>query len=217
MSVAGRWDRATRLLASVTAEEPADRARLTRAAAEVALDRDWFAGTDTAAERIEAAEKEFPDGDWDTDFLRLRHTYARLLLVDGTLRIGPDGRTPRRSPPSSTGHGSCTPGPGRGAPGLGAMYRGLITENHFADRTAAATHFTDALRAGEDGADGLLAREALRHLGDQDHDTGDHERAGSAGAGPPHWAPGPARCPAPSPSNCCWPSWPGTRATRRAP
>ncbi|SOE07094.1 hypothetical protein [Streptomyces sp. Ag109_G2-15] len=179
LSVAGRWDRAARLLASVTVEEPADHARLTRAAAEVALDRDWFAGTDTAAERIDAAEKEFPDGDWDTDFLRLRHTYSRLLLVDGALRIGPDGKDPEALATLLDRARELHAGaPDEVRRGWAAMYRGLITENHFADRTAAATHFTDALRAGEDGADGLLAREALRHLGGQDHDTGDHERAG---------------------------------------
>ncbi|MER6736772.1 hypothetical protein [Streptomyces puniciscabiei] len=57
------------------------------------------------------------------------------------------------------------------------MYRGLIADNHYADRKAAGGHHAAALRAGEDGADGLLAREALRHLGDQDRDADDVGRA----------------------------------------
>ncbi|MER6736773.1 hypothetical protein [Streptomyces puniciscabiei] len=87
-------ERAARLPAAATADEPSAHARIVRASAEVALERDWFAGTETAAELIAAADKEVPDGDWDTGFLRLGHTYARLLLVDGAPRIGPEGKDP---------------------------------------------------------------------------------------------------------------------------
>jgi hypothetical protein len=52
------------------------------------------------------------------------------------------------------------------------MYLGLILDNLFADRDAAPDHYTAALNAGESGDD-LLAREALRHLGDHDRDRGD--------------------------------------------
>ncbi|MER6572017.1 hypothetical protein ABT288_39035, partial [Streptomyces sp. NPDC001093] len=149
-----------------------------RASAEVALDQDWFAGTDTAAELIAAAEREFPDGDWDTDFLRLRHSYARLLLIDGALRMGPEGKDPyalaRLHDRARELHDAA---PDELHRGWAAMYRGLIAENHYADRKAANGHYTAALRAGENGGDGLLAREALRHLGDQDRDAGDLERA----------------------------------------
>jgi hypothetical protein len=179
LSVAGRWERAARLLDAAGTDEPAARARITRAAAEVALDRDWFAGTDTAADRIDAAEKELPDDDWDTGFLRLRHTYGRLLLVDGTLRIGPAGKDPEALAAlldrARELHDSAPDAVRRG---WASMYRGLITENHFADQAAAAPLYSAALRAGDDGADGLLAREALRHLGGHDHDSGDDERAG---------------------------------------
>ncbi|MER6072550.1 hypothetical protein ABT187_27600 [Streptomyces sp. NPDC001817] len=178
MSTAGRWERAALLLDSVTADDPADRARIVRTRAEVALDRDWFAGTDTAVVRIEAAEREFPDGDWDTGFLRLRHDYARLLHGAGTLRIGPAGKDPEALAAlrdrARDLHGEA---PDEVRRGWAAMYRGLIADNHFADRTAAAGHFARALRAGQDGADDLLAREALRHLGDLDRDAGNLERA----------------------------------------
>ncbi|MGW2423783.1 hypothetical protein ACWC0C_31800 [Streptomyces sp. NPDC001709] len=178
LSTAGRWERAALLLDAVTADDPADRARLVRARAEVALDRDWFAGTDTAAARIEAAEREFPDGDWDTGFLRLRHTYARLLHVAGTLHIGPTGKDPEAlAALRDRARDLYDAAPDEVRRGWAAHYRGLIADNHFADRTAAAGHYARALHAGEDGTDDLLAREALRHLGDQDHDSGDHERA----------------------------------------
>ena len=56
------------------------------------------------------------------------------------------------------------------------MYLGLIADNLYGERDAAPAHYEAALRAGESGDD-LLAREALRHLGDHDHDRGDHQRA----------------------------------------
>jgi hypothetical protein len=178
LSTAGRWQRAALLLGSVTVDDPADRARIVRAHAEVALERDWFAGTDTAAARIEAAEGEFPDGDWDTGFLRLRHTYARLLHVDGTPRQGPAGKDPEAlAALRDRARDLYDEAPDEVRRGWAAMYRGLISDNHFADAPAAAGHYAQALRAGEGGADDLLAREALRHLGGHDHDSGEHERA----------------------------------------
>ena len=56
------------------------------------------------------------------------------------------------------------------------MYLGLIMDNIYGDRGAAPAHYQAALRAGE-FSDDLLAREALRHLGDHDHDHGDQEVA----------------------------------------
>jgi hypothetical protein len=71
------------------------------------------------------------------------------------------------------------------------MYLGLIADNLRADREAAPGHYQAALAAA--GPDALLAREALRHLGDHDHDNGDHpaalgrwQRATALGAGAGH-------------------------------
>ncbi|MGW7522235.1 hypothetical protein [Streptomyces sp. NPDC054783] len=178
LSTAGRWERAASLLDSVTAGDPADCARIARAHAEVALERDWFAGTDTAAARIEAAEREFPDGDWDTGFLRLRHAYAQLLHVAGTPRQGPEGKDPEAlATLRDRARDLYDDAPDEVRRGWAAMYRGLIADNHFADAATAAGHYAQALRAGEGGADDLLAREALRHLGGHDHDHGALERA----------------------------------------
>ncbi|MFJ3305374.1 hypothetical protein ACIPSA_20065 [Streptomyces sp. NPDC086549] len=178
LRIAGRWERAFRLLDSAASTEPSARARIARDAAEVALERDWFAGTDTAAERITEAEKEFPDGDWDVDLLRLRHTYGRLLLVDGTLSLGPAGKDPEAlAALLDRARELHETAPDEGRRGWASMYLGLITDNHFADQAAAPAHYAAALRAGEAGPDDLLAREALRHLGGHDHDTGNHDRA----------------------------------------
>ncbi|MGX9890349.1 hypothetical protein [Streptomyces sp. NPDC002276] len=178
LSVTGRWERASRLLDACTAVEPDPRARIARAAAQVALEQDWFAGTDTATARIEAAGKEFPGGDWDVDFARLRNTYRRLLVVDGRLRLGPDGKDPEALTSllrEATALRDDAPDEGRR--GWAEMYLGLITDNHFADLAGAPPHYTSALRAAESRDDPLLAREALRHLGDHDHDAGDHDLA----------------------------------------
>lgn len=191
LSVTGRWERASRLLDACTTDASDPRARIARAAAQVALEQDWFAGTDTATARIEAAGKEFPGGDWDVDFARLRNTYRRLLVVNGTLRLGPDGKDPEALTSLLRGAEALRDGaPDEGRRGWAEMYLGLITDNHFADLAGAPPHYASALRAAESVDDPLLAREALRHLGDHDHDAGDHDlalerwsRATTVGAG----------------------------------
>ncbi|WP_427924548.1 hypothetical protein [Streptomyces sp. cg40] len=178
LSVTGRWERASRLLDACTTDSSEPRARIARAAAQVALEQDWFAGTDTATARIEAAGKEFPGGDWDVDFARLRNTYRRLLVVDGRLRLGPDGKDPEALTSllreAETSRDSA---PDEGRRGWAELYLGLVTDNHFADLAGAPPHYASALRAAESVDDPLLAREALRHLGDHDHDAGDHHLA----------------------------------------
>ncbi|MFF4544982.1 hypothetical protein ACFY1J_12165 [Streptomyces sp. NPDC001406] len=178
LRLAGRWERAALLLDSAAVTEPAARARIALAAAEVALERDWFAGTDTAAEHITEAKKVVPDGDWDMAFLQLRRDYGRLLLVGGVLSLGPAGKDPESLTALVEGARALHErAPDEVRRGWASMYLGLITDNHFADRAAAPAHYTAALRAAEAGPDDLLAREALRHLGDHDHDAGDHDLA----------------------------------------
>ncbi|MFK4101888.1 hypothetical protein ACI2L1_17785 [Streptomyces sp. NPDC019531] len=178
LSLAGRWDRALRLLDATTCATPGDRARLALAAAEVALQSDWFGGTELTADRAEYAGKQSPGTDWDLAFVRLRHEYLRLLRSAGTLRFGPRGKDPealagiRRS--AHRLHDDASDEVRRG---WASMYLGLIADNLFAERTVAPAHYEAALRAGESGGDDLLVREALRHLGDHDHDDGDHDRA----------------------------------------
>jgi hypothetical protein len=187
----GRWERAFALLDAV--DDTGGRTAL--AAAEVALDRDWWVGSDTAGERLAAAEKAGADG-WALDFLRLRNDYLRLIHPPGdSFRPGPWGKDPDAlADIERRGEQLRQTAPGPVEAGWAEMYLGLIADNLRADREAAPPHYEAALAAaapdGRPGRDDLLAREALRHLGDHDHDAGDHplaldrwQRATALGAG----------------------------------
>jgi hypothetical protein len=179
---AGRWQRALRLLDSTVATERQDRAVLAVAGAEIALEYDWFGGTDTVGARIAVADVALaglaePAGRWDLDFVRLRNLYFRLLVRDGRFRFGPGGKDPAETAElRRRSQELCEQAPDEGRRGWARMYLGLIVDNVFAERDAARSHYELALRAGE-SADDLLAREALRHLGDHDHDNLDHAGA----------------------------------------
>ncbi|MDT0478763.1 hypothetical protein [Streptomyces doebereineriae] len=178
LSLAGRWDRALRLLDATICDTAGDRSRLALAAAEVALQSDWFGGTDLTAGRTEQAEKMSSGADWDLAFVRVRHDYFRLLRSEGTFRPGPEGKDPEAlAGLRRDAHDLREGAPDEVRRGWASMYLGLIADNLFAERTAAPAHYEAALSAGESGGDDLLVREALRHLGDHDHDAGDHEGA----------------------------------------
>ncbi|MFJ8027237.1 hypothetical protein [Streptomyces sp. NPDC096311] len=211
LRIGARWERATRLLDSAEANDPRSRARLALAAAEVALESDWFGGTSLAGPRLAAAGEcvevliaslggkpadEAHSGiRWDLDFLRLRHGYLGQVRVDGAFRAGPEGKDPAALAALRT-HAERLRGraPDEVRRGWAEMYLGLVADNLFAERDVAPGHYEAALRAGEageagatgaageagashDSGDDLLVREALRHLGDHDHDHGDHARA----------------------------------------
>ncbi|MCT9077994.1 hypothetical protein [Streptomyces fulvoviolaceus] len=178
LSLLGRWDQALRLLDATTCAAPGARARLALASAEVALQSDWFGGTELTTVRAEHAAKESPGPDRDLDFVRPRRDCLRLLRSEGTFRPGPEGKDPE----ALAGIRRSAIDLREGAPdevrrGLASMYLGLIADNLFGDRAASPAPYEAALHAGESGGDDLLVREALRHLGDHDHDAGDHDRA----------------------------------------
>jgi hypothetical protein len=179
----GRWRRALSLLDATTVTDAKVRARLALAAAEVSLEGDWFGGTSTATGRLSIAEEVSeaadldPGSRWDLAFVRLRHEYFGQILSGGRFLPGPEGKDPdviaglrsriddlRMQAPDEVRRG------------WAEMYLGLIADNLFAERDTAPAHYEAALRAGESGDD-LLAREALRHLGDHDRDRGDHASA----------------------------------------
>jgi hypothetical protein len=170
LSRCSRWPRALSLLDAAAPDDPA---RTALAAAEVALESDWFAGTALAADRLATAEKHYGNS-WDLDFLRLRHDYLGLLRGSGRLESGPAGKDPaaldrlRDQARDLAGRA-----PDQLRHGWARMYLGLILDNLFADRDAAPDHYAAALKAGDD----LLSREALRHLGDHDRDRGDLDAA----------------------------------------
>jgi hypothetical protein len=155
LSRAGQWALALRLL---DATPSSTEVRL--AAATVAVDCDWFTGSALAEGRLGALAG---DSGWDVDFLRLRHVYRQQLVTGhphaGELVAAADELS--------------AAAPDRTRLGWAHMYRGLIADNVVGDRASAPGHYEQAL--GTD--DPLLTREALRHLGDHDHDAGDVERA----------------------------------------
>ena len=167
----GRWERALALLDAAPGDP-----RTALAAAEVALERDWWVGTDTAGARLAAAEEAGAKG-WAWDFLGLRNDYLQLIHpVGGSFQPGPWGKDPEllaRLQDRAELLRRTAPGPAEA--GWAEMYLGLIADNLRADREAAPAHYEAALAAA--GRDDVLAREALRHLGDHDHDNGDHATA----------------------------------------
>jgi hypothetical protein len=171
LSRAARWEQALSLVDSLDDADP----RIALVAAEVAIDSDLFAGTDLAATRLDRVG----DG-WDGAFLRLRHDYfGPLRDAAGGWRFGPAGKDPRVIGELRERAGALVSrAPDAVRAGWANMYLGLIADNHFAERDVAARHYDAALEAGEGGGDDLLVREALRHLGDHDHDNGDLSSAG---------------------------------------
>jgi len=181
LGLSGRWDRAARLLDATDAAEPRARARIALVAAEVALESDWFAGTEATGARVDTAAKLLADAHlddhWDLDFLRLRHDYLGLVRSGGRFRPGPEGKDPDAlTALRGQGEPLRDRAPDETRRGWAEMYLGLIADNLFAESDLAPRHFEAALGAGESGDD-LLAREALRHLGGHGHDRGDRTRA----------------------------------------
>jgi tetratricopeptide (TPR) repeat protein len=179
----GRWRRAASLLDAATAPGAQGRALLALAAAEVAVQGDWFGGTSAAAGRLSTAEEVCATADldpgirWDLAFLRLRHEYGDQVLSAGRFGPGPEGKDLDVLADLRRRAGDLREqAPDEVRRGWAEMYLGLIADNLYGDRDAAPAHYEAALRAGESGDD-LLTREALRHLGDHDHDRGDHQLA----------------------------------------
>src|SRR5262249_43550504 len=211
-----------RAAAAAAGSNPRESALLLPAAPVIALDRAWFWGPGDAPARVRTAEEssaatdQDPASRWDLDFLVLRMDYFDQILGSGTFRPGPDGKDPvalagiRRRGSELIGQA-----PDEVRRGWAEFYLGAIADNLYAEHDAAPGHYLAALRAGEAGDD-LLAREALRHLGDHDHDNADHELALDAGSGPLPLAPGPARSLARCPSRCCSRYWPAPPGMRRA-
>ncbi len=164
---AGRWQRALSLLDATDGGFP-----VAVTAAEVALESDWFSGSNLAPARLAAAA---PLGSsWDLDFLWFRHDY--LIRINAG-QDAPDLRG------RAAELGERAPDPVRC--GWARMYQGLVEDNLLGRRDLAPAHYEAALKAGET-VDLRLEREALRHLGDHDRDNGDlkaaYERWGRATA-----------------------------------
>lgn len=178
LAKAGRWRRAASLLDATKAGNDRDRARIALTAVEVAVEGDWFGGTDIGRVRLKQAEGEDHDapGHWDLEFLRLRIDYRAMILRDGLFEPGPQGKDPDAMADLRHRAGELKQNaPDGRREGWASMYLGLIADNVYGEREVAPAHYELALRRGEE--DDFLAREALRHLGDHDHENGDLDEA----------------------------------------
>lgn len=171
--LAGWWERADQLLASVRTNDRAIQARVALARAQVAVElRQWRGAGDpapavtAAAEVIAAADDS--EAAADLDLLKLfRDYWAELVPDDGSApHFGPQGRNPgvleelrKRAERLIAG------APDRRRMARAAFYTGLIADNLHGEPGPAEQLFTRALAACRPGADDDLAAEALRHLG----------------------------------------------------
>ncbi|AKU18041.1 hypothetical protein [Luteipulveratus mongoliensis] len=183
LSRAGRWTTAQTQLDQVRTTTPEAAAALALASAAVAYERDYATGSATFQDRLREAERAAaavgPDAEsrWDLDFLVLQYDYSTLIFNGGAFRPGPVGKDPAvLAELRSRGASLRDRAPDVVRTGWGEQYLGFIADNLYGERDVAPTHYERALVAGESGDD-LLTREALRHLGDHDHDDGRDELA----------------------------------------
>jgi tetratricopeptide (TPR) repeat protein len=176
LAKAGRWGTATSLLDATATDDDKDKAKIALASVEVALEGDWFGGTDNGRARLHEAETQSKraktddaQGRWDLDFLRLRIDYRSMLF-------GPEGKDPdAMADLRRRGDELWRSAPDSRREGWASMYLGLIADNVYGERHLAPAHYQRALEHSND--DPFLAREALRHLGDHDHEDRDYEAA----------------------------------------
>jgi len=173
LTLAGQWELADRLLASVQTSDQAVQAALALARAQVAVELRQWRGTgdpapaiDTAAALIAAACDS--EAAFDLDLLRLfRDYWAELVPGDGTPpHFGPQGRDAGVLDELRDRAGRLTAAaPDRRRAARAAFYAGLIADNLRGEQDRAEELFTQALAACRPGADDDFASEALRHLG----------------------------------------------------
>lgn len=182
LRLAGRWPLAGQLLAEASTDSPAERAALALAGAEVAVDGDFWLGTDTAAMAIgqaaEAVAQTGQEASFDLEFFRLRRDYFSELIGPEGPKFGPDGRDPAAVDDLMRRAGRLRQNaPDQSLGGQASFYAGVIADNLRGDPAAARPLFTAALAAGEQSGDDLLTAEALRHLGYLNDQAGDRELA----------------------------------------
>lgn len=175
LAKAARWQTAASLLDGAKADSPEDQAAIALASLEVAIEGDWFGGTNQARERLKVARSH--GSGWDLEFMELRIDYRSTIMRDGGFVPGPEGKDPQTMAELRRRAGRLRDeAPDGTRRGWAEMYLGLIADNVFAEQDVAPAHYEKALEAGEAG-DPFLAREALRHLGGHDHENGNAERA----------------------------------------
>jgi tetratricopeptide (TPR) repeat protein len=146
---AGHWTAATDLLTAATTDDPAERALLALARAEVAVDHDFGHQTDHASAALAAV----PDDSWDLAMLKFRKDYATTLLQAGDKNLRERVLTLIEDAPDD------------GRRGIANFWAGAMSDNVYEQPAEAVEHYRTALELGEKCDDELLMAQALRHLG----------------------------------------------------
>ncbi len=156
---AGRWETAAALVAALPEDVEARRLH-----AEVLIDQDFWLGTDDA---VAVLDDLAGDESWDACSLRARHEYTvrlRRLIA---------GERPDATLLGTQWEQLLADAPDTRRAAIAHLYAGLTAEVLLEQPDRAAQHY----RAVVDGADAYLAGYALRHLGGQADDRGEHEAA----------------------------------------
>lgn len=187
LMLAGRWPQATALLAA-EATDDAERAVLAVAAAEVAVDQDFWVRTAcgaTALDRASAAMDRSAgvsaDLAFDLSFAALKHDYDEQLFGPGP-GYGDMAAASWRSPEAAEALAKRAGALRERAPDAArraraAFYCGVIDELLRGDAVAARSGYEEALRLGEESGDELIVSYACRHLGSLASDAGQVDRA----------------------------------------
>lgn len=172
--LAGRWTQAADLLAAAVpaaGEQPT----LTLAAAEVAVDQDFWIRTDGGPSAISHVSPGY-----DADAVRLRHDYFTVLFPPGSdsPQFGPDGKDPELlGSLASRAAKLVADAPDAARAGSAMFFTGLIADNLRGDEASARQAYAAALTLAQEAGDELTESEALRHLGYHTSVSGDTELA----------------------------------------
>jgi tetratricopeptide (TPR) repeat protein len=155
---AGQWTAATDLLTAATSDDPAERAALTLARAEVAVDQDFGRPTDHASAALAAVH----DDSWDLAMLTFRQDYSTALF-----------QTADRDDLRGRARALIEQAPDEARQGWANFWAGAMTDNVYEQPAEACKHYEVAVELGEKCDDELLMAQALRHLGYHAHAAGD--------------------------------------------
>jgi phytoene dehydrogenase-like protein len=174
LMMAGRWAQAADLLAAATpgeGEQPA----LILAAAEVAVDQDFWTRTNGGASAVSRLSPGY-----EADALRLRHDYFAVLCPPGSAMpvFGPEGRDPAVLDGLASRAARLAEEAPDAAHAASAMFFiGLIADNLRGDEQEGRAAFAKAADMAKEAGDDLTESEALRHLGYHTSVAGDTELA----------------------------------------
>ena len=183
--LAGQWEVADRLLASIQASDQAERVAVALARAQIAVELRQWRGTGDPAPAIGIAAAVIAaaadtEAAFDLSLLRLfRDYWAELVPADGTPpHLGPEGRDPATLDELRDRAEHLTAAaPDRRRAARAALHAGLIADNLRGEPARAEDLFTRALAACRPGPDDDVASEALRHLGGTAQAAGDRPLA----------------------------------------